>query len=284
MRSSEWLIAGYYLYVAVIAAWFFTPTSPVTWKACLMAAVIIAIMFAVSRFPQRGASYLRDIAPAVYALAAYREMNWFTPAVHAHRLEQSWIAWDRRILDGFHLRAAIESGGPLLAGFLELCYMLVYTVAVISLLAIYANRRRDRVNLFWLAYLTGTLGAYGLFPYFPSEPPRTVFPGADVPHITTAIREFNLFIVGGYGIHSSVFPSAHVSLVLSAAWGLLAVIPKRRWIGWTMVGYGILVAIATVYGRYHYAVDALAGIVVSFAALAVVKVALSRERPQPVDK
>ncbi len=288
MRSSEWLIAGYFVYVAAIAAWFFTPFSPVTWKTWAMAAVVIAIMFALSRFPKRAVSYARDLAPAIYALAAYREMNWFTPAVHAHRLEQTWIVWDRRILDGWHLRDAIESGGPLLAGFLELCYALVYAVAMISLLAIFANRRRDRVNLFWLAYLTGTLGAYGLFPYFPSEPPRTVFPGADMPHITTAIREFNLFIVGGYGIHSSVFPSAHVSLVLSAAWGLLAAIPGRRWIGWTMAAYGILVAIATVYGRYHYAVDALAGIVLSFAALVVLHVALKTGKRQysslPVDK
>ena len=278
MRSSEWLIAGYFLYVAVIATWFFTPASPATLKACGLAAVIIAIMFALARLPTRGVSYIRDIAPAIYALAAYREMNWFTPAVHAHRLEHIWIVWDRRILDGWHLRSAIESAGPLLAGFLELCYTLVYAVAVVSMLAIYANRRRDRVNLFWLAYLTGTLGAYGLFPYFPSEPPRTVFRGEDMPHLTTVFRELNLFIVGGYGIHSSVFPSAHVSLVLSAAWGLLAAIPERRWIGWTMAAYGILVAIATVYGRYHYAVDALAGIAVSFAALAVLAIALRYDR------
>jgi membrane-associated phospholipid phosphatase len=127
------------------------------------------------------------------------------------------------------------------------------------------------VNLFWLAYLVGTLGAYALFPYFPSEPPRTAFPGADMPRVTTAIREFNLFIVGGYGIHSSVFPSAHVSSALSAAWGLLAAIPQRRWIGWTMFAYGIVVAIATVYGRYHYAADGIAGIAVSLVALTVLR-------------
>jgi membrane-associated phospholipid phosphatase len=111
-----------------------------------------------------------------------------------------------------------------------------------------------------------------MFPYFPSEPPRTAFPGADMPRVTTAIREFNLFIVGGYGIHSSVFPSAHVSSALSAAWGLLAAIPKRRWIGWSMFAYGILVAIATVYGRYHYAADGLAGIAVSLVALAMLRI------------
>jgi membrane-associated phospholipid phosphatase len=255
----------------VTATWFFQLRDPRFWKSWALAAAIAAIIQILARFPKRGRSYTRDIAPIAYTLAAYREMDWFTPAVHAHRLERAWIVWDRRLLDDGHLRAAIESTGALLPGFLELCYGLVYAVALASLLAIFLNRCRDRVNLFWLAYLVGTLGAYALFPYFPSEPPRTAFPGADMPRVTTAIREFNLFIVGGYGIHSSVFPSAHVSSALSAAWGLLAAIPKRRWIGWTMFAYGILVAVATVYGRYHYAADGVAGIAVSLVALAVLR-------------
>jgi membrane-associated phospholipid phosphatase len=272
VRSSEWVVAGFFTYVALSATWFFELRDARVWKAWALAAVIVAIIQILKRFPTRGRSYARDLAPIVYTLAAYREMDWFTPAVHAHRLERAWIVWDRRILDGGHLRAAIESTGALLPGFLELCYGLVYAVALVSLIAIFLNHCRDRVNLFWLAYLVGTLGVYALFPYFPSEPPRTAFPGADMPRITTAIREFNLFIVGGYGIHSSVFPSAHVSSALSAAWGLLAAIPRRRWIGWTMFAYGIVVAVATVYGRYHYAADGLAGIAVSLVALVVLRI------------
>jgi membrane-associated phospholipid phosphatase len=264
----------------VTATWFFQLRDPRLWKTWVLAAAIVAIVQILARFPKRGRSYTRDLAPIAYTLAAYREMDWFTPAVHAHRLERAWIVWDRRLLDDGHLRAAIESTGALLPGFLELCYGLVYAVALASLIAIFASRCRDRVNLFWLAYLVGTLGAYALFPYFPSEPPRTVFAGADMPRVTTAIREFNLFIVGGYGIHSSVFPSAHVSSALSAAWGLLAAIPKRRWIGWTMFAYGIVVAIATVYGRYHYAADGVAGIAVSLVALAVLRIRTASE-PRP---
>jgi membrane-associated phospholipid phosphatase len=278
VRSSEWVVAGFFTYVASAATWFFELRDARVWKVWVLAAAIVAIIQILTRFPKGGRSYARDLAPIFYTLAAYREMDWFTPAVHAHRLERAWVVWDRRILDDGHLRAAIESTGALLPGFLELCYGLVYAVALVSLIVIFVNRCRDRVNLFWLAYLAGTLGVYALFPYFPSEPPRTAFPGADMPRITTAIREFNLFIVGGYGIHSSVFPSAHVSSALSAAWGLLAAIPKRRWIGWTMFAYGIVVAVATVYGRYHYAADGLAGIAVSLVALAVLKLGVTEPR------
>lgn len=108
-----------------------------------------------------------------------------------------------------------------------------------------------------------TLGAYALFPYFPSEPPRIVFAGADLPGIITDLRRFNLWILGNLSIHSSVFPSAHVSSALSAAWGLFVTLPERPWIGWAMALYGVCVAIATVYGRYHYAVDVAAGAALS---------------------
>jgi membrane-associated phospholipid phosphatase len=279
VRASEWLVAAYFTYVALVATCFFPLRDPAILKSWLFALVICLIIFTLSKFPRQGHSYTRDLVPILYTLIAYREMNWFTPAVHKHRLEHVWIVWDRRILHAANLRGIIESTGAFLPGFLELCYALVYSVAAVSLLAIFLNHRRDRVNLFWFAYLIGTLGAYALFPYFPSEPPRTVFPDADLPRITTAIREFNLFIVGGYGIHSSVFPSAHVSSALSAAWGLLAAIPKRPWIGYSMAAYAFLVAIATIYGRYHYAVDGLAGIAVSLVALAALRWYMKPSRP-----
>jgi len=38
-----------------------------------------------------------------------------------------------------------------------------------------------------------------------------------------------------------------------------------------MVAYSLSVAVATVYGRYHFAVDAVAGIGVSLVALVVVR-------------
>jgi membrane-associated phospholipid phosphatase len=262
LRSSEWLILAYFIYVAVIAGVFHILAKPLA-----LAVVISAIVLLLARRK----SIARDLAPLAYTLAAYREMNWFTPAVYDHKLERIWVAWDRWFLDDYRLRAAIESFAWIIPGYLELCYFLVYAVAPVSVAVLFANHRRDRINRFWLAYLAGTLGAYALFPYFPSEPPRTVFAGADLPHVVTLLRRVNLWIVGGYGIHSSVFPSAHVSSALAAAWGLLATIPERPLFGRLMAFYGISVAIATIYGRYHYVADAAAGIAVSFLALAAVK-------------
>ena len=255
LRSSEWLLLAYFVYVALISPFFISP-----WRPSIAAVAVAVLILRLAR----SESWFRDLAPLLLMLFAFREMDWFTPPLRDHRLEQTWIVWDRMLLDHHGLRATIESAGSLLPVFFELCYLLVYTVGFVAVWALLAHRRRDQLNKFWLIYLAGSLGAYALFPYFPSEPPRIVFAGIDLPGSVTVLRRFNLWILGNFSIHSSVFPSAHVSSAFSAAWGLLATLPERRWIGWAMAAYGVCVAIATVYGRYHYAVDVAAGAALSF--------------------
>ncbi len=260
-RPSERLAIFYFIYVALIAPFYIE--SP--WRTSLVALGIAGGFWLVGLWKRKPIA--RDLAPLFATLAAYREMDWFTSSGHDHHLERAWIIWDRTLLDGWHLRSIIESSGPILPGFLELVYLLVYGIGPAVVLLAILTRRRDGTDRLWMTYLAGTLGAYALFPFFPSDPPRLLFPSADMPTVMTFLRRVNLYIVGGYGIHSSVFPSAHVSSAFSAAWGLLKTIPEKRWIGWSMLAYAILVSIAVVYGRYHYAVDVVAGFAISLVAI-----------------
>ena len=267
MRPYEWLIVAYFAYVGAIAP-IFIPHGETRWLAAVVAAIVAAILLGLCK----RYTILRDWVPLGFTLTAYREMNWFTPAFRDHHLENAWIGWDRWLLDTAHLRAAIERLGAVVPSILEISYFFVYAIAFISALIVVLNHRRDKLSIFWFAFLAGTLSAYALFPYFPSDPPRTVFPGADLPHIVTVFRGFNLAILGEYGIHSSVFPSAHVSAAFSCAWGLLIAIPERRRYGWIVAAYAVFVAVATVYGRYHFAADAVAGFAISFLAFTALKV------------
>ncbi|HLH44995.1 MAG TPA: phosphatase PAP2 family protein [Bryobacteraceae bacterium] len=262
LRSSEWLVIAYFLYVAALAPFY--RIAP--WRPLALAALACLWFVFASRKP-----VYRDFAPLAAAIAAYREMDWFTPAARDLRLERAWVVWDRLALDGLGLRAVIEWAGPLLPNFLEMCYTLVYGVAPLALLALFRCAKREAVNRFWMAYLAGTLGAYALFPFFPSQPPRTAFPAADLPRVAAVMRRINMVILGNYGIHSSVFPSAHVSSAFSAAWALLVILPRRRWIGSAFAAYGLCVAIATLYGRYHYAADVVAGLALSLVAFPVMR-------------
>lgn len=282
LRSSEWLLIGYFGYVAAIIRAF--PLDPqVKWLALavfvLVASQLVVFAVAESFGSREFFSIARDWIPLALTLIAYREMDWFAPLPRNNDLELHWLEWDRRLLYDAGLQRAIEWLGAWLPGYLELCYLLVYAVGVFSVAVLYAQRRRELVNRLLVMYLAGTLLAYALFPYFPSDPPRTLFGGSDMPNIVTPLRQFNLWIVSGYGIHSSVFPSAHVSSAFSAAWGLLWLLPDKKRFGLLMLAYAVSVAVATVYGRYHYAADATAGFGVSvIAALMILLFSLRRPR------
>lgn len=283
LRSSEWLLIIYFGYVALIAPWF--PLDPRVELLPLAVLLLVCALFVVLAYAETHGDYeifsvMRDWVPLGFALIAYREMDWFSRLPRDFHLEMQWVDWDRALLYRLGLQRAIESLGVVLPAFLELCYVLVYAVGPAALGILYWQHRRKRADRVVFLYLLGTLLAYSFFPYFPSDPPRVVFDGSDMPHFVTAIRRFSLWLLGGYGIHSSVFPSAHVSSAFSAAWALLVYLPERRRFGFLMLIYAISVAVATVYGRYHYAADVVAGFAVSLVPAATTLLARRPLRPR----
>lgn len=276
LRSAEWLLVIYFGYVAAISSHFSLGpqlTRRPFLVAILVCALFLALAYGESREYPKLFSMTRDWVPIGLLLVAYREMDWFSGLARDFNLELRWVQWDRAILYQGGLQRAIESLGLVWPAYLELCYVLVYAVAAFVVAILYIEHRREAVNGTLFLYLLGTLLAYALFPFFPSDPPRVAFGGMDLPHVTSVMRQLNLWLVGDYGIHSSVFPSAHVSSAFSAAWALLAYLPERKRIGRGMLVYAVSVAIATVYGRYHYAADAVAGMAISLIPAAMILLA-----------
>ena len=64
-------------------------------------------------------------------------------------------------------------------------------------------------------------------------------------------------------VHGAAFPSAHVAGSMVAIW---AAARYRRGLFWACLLFFAGMCVATVYGRYHYVADVLAGIAVGAAA------------------
>jgi membrane-associated phospholipid phosphatase len=268
LRVSEWLLLAFFAYIVVASHWFPDRPNLDGQPIFLLAAALAAfsILAWLQSSWENTVSIIRDFLPIALTLIAFREMELFLPMHYDHHLETKWIQWDRIFLYQFRVRPAIESLGRLIPSFLEFCYLLVYGLPGYCLAILYTQRKRAHIDRFLAVYLVGTLTAYALFPYFPTQPPRVVFPGADVPSTISVIRRLNMAILNAATIHVGVFPSAHVSSAFAAVWGMLLTIPCRKMFGWILLAYAASVSIATIYGRYHYAVDVLAGIAVSFVA------------------
>lgn len=269
-RKSEWICLAYFTWTAAVAA-VRPVAAPVRIEVWLAGAAVLAALWllalpAAARRP--APAVLRDWLPLALILLAYRQMGWMALPHENRSFENFWIAFDRLLLHEWGIKRGIEFAGPLLPNLLELSYLLVYLMPVATTAVFYALGARERLDHAYRIILTATLATYALYPFFPSEPPRAVFPHDDLP-VMSALRAFNLRILGAYGIHMSVFPSGHAAAAFSCAFAVRKLLPSHRLAGRAFLTLAVLIAVATVYGRYHFAIDTLAGLGMAVASLAL---------------
>jgi len=265
VRRSEWVLLAFLFYAQALAV-ALPVTTAVQIRVILTNSGLVLAYALLTRWdsakPNLAAAVVRDWLPLAVVLLAYREMGWFAQPLAAPVLESRWIVWDRLVLHG-GAKAAIEAFGPVLPSILEIAYTLVYTLAPFSIVVLYLYGERKRVDQFLFIFVLTVLMCYAQFPFWPSEPPRVVFFGQDLPLYQTVFRRFNLWMLGNYGIHTSVFPSAHVAGGFATTFGMRQTMPELKWLNRLLLAIAVLIALATVYGRYHYLADATTGFVIA---------------------
>jgi membrane-associated phospholipid phosphatase len=236
----------------------------------------------------RMASPLRDWLPALLMLLAYRESGLFIKTDPAHRLDHLFISWDQRMVHSRWVEGLLYACAPWLQHYLEMCYLLCYPLVPLGFAALYLTRpataaqreprgleayvyhqplhRAARFDKFWTTVLLATLFCYAIYPVFPLTPPRVLFNDVPGPPVPPLLRHMNLWVLDRLSVQACVFPSAHTAAVTATA---LAVRAYRPRLGILFCIAALSIAVATVYGRYHYAADALAGVCVGVVAFAV---------------
>ena len=207
----------------------------------------------------------RNLAVLAFIPVAYWQVDWVS-FPRMSRWANTWIGWDRFLLDDIGLRGAIEALGPVIPAGLEAIYLLVYAIPPLCVAALYWSGTGSRVHGFLATLFLGTLCAYALLPHFPTVSPRVAFQNDGVPNYSGFFRLTNIWVLNRFDISSSVFPSGHVAVAFCAAFGLLRAVPERRWFWGVMFTTATLVWIATIYCRYHYAADGLASLGISALA------------------
>jgi hypothetical protein len=145
----------------------------------------------------------------------------------------------------------------LVAGFLELMYVGVYPIIPIALIIHLLATPSPDTRYFWTVVLVTDYICFGMLPWVQTRPPRAL--GAREPW-SSAIRRFNLRLLGAASIRVNTFPSGHAAEALAAA--LLVIGAPWPWLAWMFFNAAAISA-ATALGRYHFAADALAGWVVA---------------------
>ncbi len=199
---------------------------------------------------------LATILPAYWAVEEFARS-------HATRIQNDWLRWDRWLLDELGIRAAIERLGSIGPSALEWAYLLLYGFPPLALGLVYRHGARGRASRFLNVLFPGTLGVYALLPLLPVQSPRLAFPGQDLPGVEGVPRIWNLWLLDRLDISTGVFPSGHVAVAFSTAFGLLSAMPERKPLIASGFTFAAAVYLATVYGRYHYAMDGLASMAIA---------------------
>jgi membrane-associated phospholipid phosphatase len=109
--------------------------------------------------------------------------------------------------------------------------------------------------------LLGGFACYGPLPWLISSPPRVR--DAEAQHDAGGLRLLNLHILRRASHGFNTFPSGHVAVSVAAALVVLELSPPA---GAAALVASFAIAAGAVAGRYHYAIDVIAGALVGAAA------------------
>jgi membrane-associated phospholipid phosphatase len=115
-----------------------------------------------------------------------------------------------------------------------------------------------------LALMATFYVSYSIFLAFPVAGPRYEFPLAQNAATSIPIATFTQRMLNEGAAWGTAFPSSHVAVAL-----VVAVTATLEWppLGLIVIPLAFLLTLSTVYGQFHYAVDAAGGVVLATSIL-----------------
>jgi len=263
------------------------------WAFCATHAILIGLIFLVagsaltpttyasslsapkstelSTFPFSPGEFIRGWYPVLLIPVTYKELTYLIPLIHPRDFDATLAAIDHRFL-GVHPTIWLERfTWPPLTEILQITYSCYYFLPIA--LGIVLWRRRAPEFYFWVfVVVLGFYVSYLGYVTVPATGPRFLpeISGAQTIPLTgiwlfAPVREM---LDRAEGITRDCFPSGHTELTLLVLY-YARVFHKRAF--WWLLPIGTGILISTVYLRYHYLIDVVAGALVAVVIIAIAK-------------
>jgi membrane-associated phospholipid phosphatase len=251
-------------------------------------AAIVAIVpllgFVRTHLDLAPARVLHDWSFALYVYAIYVMVLLVAGPAHSGRVVDAWlIAADRWLLGVDPSVWLARVAHPLLTEVLQIAYASFYLLPLAVAVELYAGEREWRFHQWAFVCGCGFFVSYAGYLVLPAVGPRFTLHELDATArelpglwLTPALRSFvdaGGLVPTGVAADEALrraprdaFPSGHTLVtLLSIAWAWR----YRLRVRWVVTAAGALLVVATVYLRYHYVVDVLAGAVLAVLCLAL---------------
>jgi membrane-associated phospholipid phosphatase len=257
----DFAVIPYYLLTTflIIGWWTHLPEAPLL---LLLHLVALALVFFEIKRPNPTSWIFRNWYALIYVAWCYKEMALLIPAIRRTDADQ-WLAdLDFRIWQSHPTVWLERVYHPALTEFLQLVYTLF--VPAVLLVAVVLWRRGMYREFQYYAFLIalGFLTSYIGYLLVPARGPRFLL--KSLQHVPLQ----GLWLFQGMqqtldrleSAHYDCFPSGHTELTILACWGS-RMISKR--VFRVYFAYTPCIIFATVYLRYHYTVDLMAGVLLA---------------------
>jgi len=215
--------------------------------------------------------------PIIYVI--FMQVFVYISVLNPHDYDQILAGWDRALFGMNPTEYIQQFAFPALTEFFQIAYVLFYFHAFAQSIELNLRGLYEEAESVTRTIVFGFLLSYVMYVFMPAIGPRfsvhdyasisTDLPGL---WLTDALRTI---IDTGDGfrdktldpalqMHRNCMPSGHTMMTLM---NMILAFRYRSKLRWVFLIMGISLIIATVYLRYHYVVDVLAGIILAFAAL-----------------
>jgi membrane-associated phospholipid phosphatase len=229
--------------------------------------VAIGILFVLSRYSSAFAAFLHDWFLLAYLPFCYKSVPYLVEALRLHLADLTLANWDRMMwkTDPVFWLSSFQNG--MVVETLQVVYTMFLpgVLALGIVLWLRQSRQEFRYGAFGIAvtFVISYLGYLAL----PARGPRFMPYAAQHPSLhglwtfTFLQRLLNTL----EGTQYDCFPSGHVAVVLVGCYVARKISPV---VFYVFLAFSTLITFSTVYLRYHYVIDVIAG-----AALAILVVA-----------
>ena len=234
----------------------------------MIAAVLLLARYA-TQSKWRLLHVVRDWYPALYIVLIFKQLGALIPAVHPKTYDDLLLAWDEAIFGGHPGIWFDGLASPLLTEVLRGCWLFYFPMPLLIALPLYLRKNREcfheTVLLLVLGWLVSYLGYYILPALGPGYFPEAI-PAPECVNASGATQSVALTLFSLEGRMHDIFPSGHTIIALLALW-LARRYQVRGWPLLIPVVAGLVMG--TVYLRYHYGVDVLAGAAIAVLILGI---------------
>jgi membrane-associated phospholipid phosphatase len=200
------------------------------------------------------------LAPAAILLGGYWLSGPFFRDPQT-RLEGWLLDVDGRILARLRTNAWLQQASRVALEVLEAGYAAVYLVVPLGAVLLWPWGV-PALERYWTVVLGAELACYLALPWIRTRPPRSLEAPGPLDRRPVVWRQVNRAVLDRASVQANTLPSGHVAGAVAAAGAVLAVWPAA---GIVLMGTAALIAVSAVAGRYHYAVDVIAGAAVGAA-------------------